>query len=122
MPGRKKMERREQALLVQEQRYRLKAAELARVGFILQGSVTERWKQCGKRGCLCQTDEKARHGPYYQWSWKSGGRTYSVHLTEDQAAVCRKWIRNNRCLENHIKQMRALSLRAARLFEINRKP
>ena len=112
--------RRKQALRSCEKSCGTVKARLAGLGFVLQGSVTERWMECGKAACSCHVDEEARHGPYYQWSWKSEGRTRSVYLDEDQAAICRRWIDNNRRLEEIVKQLRAVSLRAARLHEIAR--
>jgi hypothetical protein len=94
------------------------ARELTQIGFVLQGSVRERRMLCGKAGCRCRTDPRARHGPYYQWSWKEKGRTVSTYLTKDQADICMEWARNNRAMEKILKRLRAISLRAARLFEI----
>jgi hypothetical protein len=96
-------------------------SEIGRIGFVVQGSVTERWKKCGKPACRCHDDPNEWHGPYYQWSWKSGGRTSSVALSEEQAALCRQWVRNNRDLERIAKRLRKLSLRAARLYKISQK-
>jgi len=95
--------------------------ELASCGYLLQGSLTERWIECGKPSCHCHNDRQARHGPYFQWSWKARGRTASVYLDESQATLCKKWIQNNRRLEKTLKRMRALSLRAARSHGIPRK-
>jgi len=113
--------RREQALRRYAQEYDDLKQQLQTVGYILQGSVTERWNQCGKSWCHCHKDPKSRHGPYYQWSWKEGGKTKSVYLDADQAELCRQWIDNHRQLERLLKRMRAVSLRAARLHEIDRK-
>ena len=120
MPERRHTQRAEKLRRYGEQYEDLKR-ELTSSGYILQGSVTERWIQCGKPSCHCHADPQARHGPYYQWSWKTGGRTASVYLDETQATLCKKWIKNNRRLERTLKRMRALSLRAARLHEIVRK-
>ncbi len=67
-------------------------AELAEIGYLLQGSVTERRIPCGKVACACTTDREAWHGPYIQWSRRKGGRTVSTYLTQEQAALCRGWI------------------------------
>ena len=83
--------------------------------------VTERWIESGKLNRHCHTDRQARHGPYYQWSWRTRGRTVSVYLDDEQATLCKKRIKNNRRLESTIRRIRALSLRAARLHEIPRK-
>lgn len=92
--------------------------ELARVGFVLQGSLSERWMLCGKADCRCRHDPDARHGPYYQWGRKTRGKTVSSYLSLEQAALCKRWVSNNREMEKIIKRLRRISLRAARLFQI----
>jgi hypothetical protein len=93
-------------------------AELAEVGYLLQGSVTERRIPCGKKSCACTADVDAWHGPYIQWSLRKRGRTVSTYLSPEQAALCREWIDNSRKLEKIIIRMRKLSLRIARLYKI----
>lgn len=115
-------ERQQDALRACERDYAQTRAELTSLGFVLQGSVTERWMECGKPACQCHADKKARHGPYYQWSWKTEGRTRSVYLTAEQAAICRQWIGNHRRLERLLRKLRALSLRAGAVYDIRQKP
>lgn len=93
-------------------------AELTEIGYLLQGSVTERRIPCGKAACACTTDVSAWHGPYIQWSQRKGGRTVSTYLTQEQAALCRQWIDNNRKLQKIVGRMLKLSLRIARLYKI----
>lgn len=109
--------RRDALQKLEEQRDAL-LLELRDLGFVLQGSVTERMLPCGKAECRCTTDPTARHGPYLQWSAKRRGKTVSVYLSDHQAALCREWIGNNRRLEAILKRLRALSARAARLQKI----
>jgi len=113
--------RKEEALRRQEEKYEKAKAEIDDLGFVLQGSVVERWMECGKAACRCHKDPKARHGPYYQWSWKDGGKTHAVYLTKEQAALCKKWIRNNRRLNKIVSRLRSISLRAAWSYEIRKK-
>ncbi len=110
----------QQALQRHEQQYQRVKAEILALGYVLQGSVVERWKECGKTACRCHSDVRARHGPYYQWSWKTRGRTVSVHLDKEQAALCKRWVGNNRRLERILTRMRTLSLRVARLHRLPR--
>lgn len=114
--------RRQETLRRYEAKYDRLKAEILEIGYVLQGSLVERWMECGQAACRCQRDPEARHGPYHQWSWKRRGRTLSVYLDPEQAARCERWIRNRRRLERTLKGMRTLSLRAARLYEIAPKP
>lgn len=117
MPG-KRDARRKETLRQYEREYEELKTQLMAIGYILQGSVTERWMPCGKSECRCQNDPQARHGPYYQWSWKEHGKTKSIFLDADQVPLCKEWIGNHRETERILKRMRALSLRVARLQKI----
>jgi hypothetical protein len=110
--------RRQETLRRYEKDYDDLKARLQDIGFVLQGSVIERRMECGKPQCRCHVEPNARHGPYYQWSWKKRGKTVAVFLTSDQVQLCKEWIGNNRELERITKRMRALSFRAARLQKI----
>jgi len=102
---------------IEEQRDHLRR-ELCALGFVLQGTVSERMLPCGKVACRCTTDPAARHGPYLQWTLKRRGKTVGVYLKAEQAVICREWIGNNRRLEAIVRKLRALSMRAARLQKI----
>ena len=94
------------------------AAELSKTGFLLQGSITDRWMRCGNASCSCQRDPGARHGPYRQWTVKKQGKTVTVYLDAEQAKTCRQWIQNNKRTQNLMSQMHALTLRIAQLRDI----
>jgi hypothetical protein len=111
----------QQALSRCAQEYQRLKAQLDDLGYILQGSLRERWMTCGKAACRCADDPAARHGPYYQWSWAENGKTRSIYLDADQAERCREWIGNNRELEALLTRLRSVSLRVARLHGIARK-
>jgi len=114
----KNIDRRRRALERQLERYRALAAELPTIGYVLQGSITRRWMTCGKSACPCTDDPAARHGPYYAWTWKRGGKTVCVYLSAEQAAICAQWIKNNRRLEHIVAKLRAISRRVAQLEKI----
>lgn len=99
-----------------ERRYRALAAELAEVGFISPGSVVVRETSCGKPGCRCMGDPPRRHGPYYQWSRATAGKTLSRRLSEPEAELYRQWIANRRHLEQIITQMETLSATAGEIL------
>lgn len=99
-----------------ERRYRALAAELANVGFISPGSVAVRETSCGKAGCRCQGDPPQRHGPYYQWSRATAGKTVSRRLSEPQADLYRQWITNRRRLERIVNEMEKISAAAGEIL------
>ena len=57
-----------------------------------RGSVSQRSIKCGKPGCACNKDPKARHGPYYSLTQAVAGKTRSRFLTVEQAAVAQEQI------------------------------
>lgn len=98
-----------------ERSYRKLAGQLADIGFIAAGSVTRRGTRCGKPGCRCQADPPQLHGPYYQWTGKTAGKTVTRRLSEREAALYRDWIANDRHLRHLIAQMRQIADEAAAL-------
>jgi hypothetical protein len=98
-----------------EQRYRELAAELATIGLIHSGSVTRRYTRCATPGCKCHADPPQPHGPYYQWTAKTNGKTVTRRLTETEAKLYQEWIANDRRLRHLIQQMRQIAAKAAEL-------
>jgi hypothetical protein len=54
-----------------------KRAELYRklslVGDFRRGTVSERYRRCGKKNCACARTGHPGHGPHYQWSTTTKG-------------------------------------------------
>src|SRR5271157_5718812 len=57
-----------------------------------RGSLSERYVKCGKPGCGCAEDPKARHGPYYSLTRAVGGQTRSRFLSPEDAPLAREQI------------------------------
>jgi uncharacterized iron-regulated protein len=88
------------------ERYEKLASKIAEAGPILQGSISERVI----RGEKDQKQKPGKiYGPYYQWTFKQEGKTVTVNLSREQAKAYRKAIRNNKKLNETLKEMRALS-------------
>jgi len=68
------------------------ATELAQPQPMRRGSVSERLIKCGKAGCACARDPKARHGPYQSLTQAVGGKTRSRFLTPEQTAVAQQQV------------------------------
>jgi len=89
-----------------KKRYEGLAARLAKMGPILQGTITER--------TITKSDpddpKRTRTiGPYYQWTFKRDAKTVTVNLSASQAKTYQKAIDNNRKLEGIVQEMRTLS-------------
>lgn len=93
-------------------RYEKHAAQLAKIGFMLRGSVTQRFLPCGTPSCRCHSDPSRRHGPYWQWTSKVKGKTVSRMLTEEQARRYRQWIANWKRFEEIADALHDISAQA----------
>ena len=90
-----------------KKRYAGLTARLAKVGPVLQGSISERTIE---RPDPKQPEKKNVYGPYYQWTFKRDGKTATVNLTASQSKVYQRAIDNHRKLEEITQKMRELSL------------
>jgi hypothetical protein len=89
-----------------EKRYQRLAARLAKLGPIVQGTITER--------TITKTDpddpdRSKTIGPYYQWTFKRNAKTVTVNLSPTQAKIFKRAIENNRKLKAIIQEMRSIS-------------
>lgn len=87
-------------------------ARIRDVGFICEGTLTERWTSCGKPNCRCTGDPPQRHGPYHQLTWKERGKTVTRRLSAKQAHLYQEWVTHRRELEALLGQMRDISWEA----------
>jgi hypothetical protein len=83
-------------------RVRQLADELAHAQPMRRGSLSDRTIRCGKAGCACADNPKARHGPYHSLTQAVEGKTRSRFLTEEQAAVARQQIATGREFREHV--------------------
>ncbi len=104
-----------QRLADYEQQYRELAAQLATIGLIHAGSITRRYTRCATPGCKCRADPPQPHGPYYQWTAKTNGKTVTRRLNQTEATLYQEWIDNDRRLRHIIGQMRQIAAKATEL-------
>jgi len=102
-------------LAAYKRRYHQIAAQIAQIGFIASGSVTQRYTRCGTPTCACHADPPRRHGPYWQWTAKIDGKTVTRRLTPHQATLYKEWIANDRHLRKLTAQMREIAGKATTL-------
>ena len=99
--------KKENSTAALEKRYLRLTVRLGKLGFVLQGTITERTIM--RDDPHAPAKQKA-YGPYYQWTFKRKGRTETVNLTAIQAKTYQRAIDNHRKMEEVIEQMRALTL------------
>ena len=68
--------------------------ELASLGSLRPGSMTEQYNTCGTPGCRCKTDPSQKHGPYYQISFTRKGRSSTKFVRAPDAPAIRQELTN----------------------------
>ena len=72
-------------------------AELAALGLMHPGSISEQYNVCGTPGCRCKDPKKPqKHGPYYQLSYTWRGRSSSCFVRPGRMAGMREKVANYR--------------------------
>ena len=86
------------------------AAELARAGLALPGTLIVRSYACGKPNCRCHADPPRLHGPYAEWTRKIGGKTITRRLTPDELTDYQPLFDNAKKLRALIAELQDLTL------------
>jgi Family of unknown function (DUF6788) len=91
---------------------------LAAMQYLSSGTLLKRTKRCGNPRCRCATDPGARHGPYYEWSYKQAGKLRHLTLTPRQAELMRLAIANSRRVKKLLRAWEQQTLRLIELSEV----
>jgi hypothetical protein len=68
--------------------------ELAALGALRPGTLTQQYNVCGTAGCRCKEDPAQRHGPYHQLSYTWQGRSRSEFVRERELSLVQEQLRN----------------------------
>jgi len=68
--------------------------ELASIGELRPGSLTEQYNVCGNSNCRCKADPPQKHGPYYQLSFTRQGRGSTKFIRDADVAKIRQELDN----------------------------
>jgi hypothetical protein len=93
-------------------RFAQAAHELAQAGFILRGTILQRYTHCGSPGCACHSDPAQMHGPYWQWTSKIKGKTVTRARNEAQVRRARAWMENAKRFDRLVAELQELSAEA----------
>jgi len=86
------------------------AAQLAKVGFALPGSLTVKAYRCGKANCRCHGEPPQLHGPYAFWTRKVNNKTVTRMLNTEEVANYQPMFDNARKIRELVSQLHDLSL------------
>lgn len=82
------------------------------VGFLIKGTLLQRFKRCGSPGCACHAEPPRLHGPYWQWTNKIKGKTVTRMLDDEQASRYQQWMENAKRFDEIVEELYALSAEA----------
>lgn len=52
---------------------------------ILPGSISIAYAKCGKKNCICMTNARKIHGPYYRWTGLIDGKRTTITISKEAA-------------------------------------
>jgi hypothetical protein len=68
--------------------------DLAAMGDLRPGSLSEQYNVCGNPACRCKADPPQKHGPYYQLSYTRKGKSGTKFIREVDVATVRQEMEN----------------------------
>jgi hypothetical protein len=84
--------------------------EIAALGAVVPGTISQRSTRCAGAGCHCRADPPVLHGPYPTWTHQQDGRQITKTLSADEAERLGPAIEANRRLHELVKELEALSI------------
>lgn len=87
---------------------------IARVAFVLPGTLAQRRAHCGYAACHyhchCYAEPPKLHGPYWFWTRKVQAKTITRLLTDDPVTDYQACFDNTKTLRNLVSELEALRL------------
>jgi len=68
--------------------------ELASLGDLRIGTLSQQYSVCGSAGCRCKASPPEKHGPYYQLSYTRKGKGTTRFVRREALPTVRKQLRN----------------------------
>ncbi|MCC6133156.1 MAG: hypothetical protein IT186_24765 [Acidobacteria bacterium] len=88
-----------------EQRRAELKAKLSEVGDLRPGSLTERYRRCGKTGCHCAGMDSEGHGPSWSLTREVGGKTVTRVIPARAVAQTREQIAEHRRFRGLVREL-----------------
>ena len=82
---------------------------------VCSGTLLKRMKLCGKPGCRCAKDPRARHGPYYEWGRMKKGKLVHQMVSPEQAEILGNAIANYRKILRLLRNWETETARALKV-------
>ena len=95
--------------------------QIAAIGEIRPGALSQQYNVCGNPTCRCKADTPIKHGPYYQISFTWKGRSQSQFIRDDDVDQARQQLENYRHLRGLIEEWVTLAVDLSRLRTLQRR-
>ena len=89
--------------------------EIAALGDLHPGALSQQFNICGNPRCQCKADPAARHGPYYQLSYAWRRKSTTRFVRKEDLAEVRQQVRNYHRLRQLIDRWVTLAIVLSRL-------
>jgi uncharacterized protein YukE len=89
--------------------------EIARLGELRPGALSQQYNVCGNPKCRCKANPPMKHGPYYQLSYTWRGKSTTRFVRKENLAQVKQQVRNYRRLTKLVDRWVALSMELSRL-------
>jgi len=91
------------------QRFQALKREFQELDYFCKGTLLKRMMKCGKAQCACRQHPAKRHGPYFEWTYKTKGKTVNVKLTREVMPIFRAASHQYRKLRSLLNRLETLS-------------
>ena len=95
---------------VLERRIETIRKQIASLGELRPGSLSQQYNVCGKAICRCKSESPERHGPYYQLGWTRNGKSTTRFVRRSELATVRRQLKNYARLQSLVREWIDLSL------------
>jgi hypothetical protein len=105
-----------------EKRIQRLKQQIAELGDLRPGTLSQQYNVCGSPNCRCKADPPLKHGPYYQVSFRLQGKSSSQFVREEDLLEVQQQLENYRLLRQLVDEWITLSaeLSSLRLREKRR--
>jgi hypothetical protein len=76
-------------------------------GEMIEGSLVEHYKPCGRAACRCKTEGRL-HGPYWYISTQKGGKTSLIYVKKIDLVRARRLTQNYRRFQSNMAKLRRI--------------
>jgi hypothetical protein len=95
--------------------------QIANLGEIRPGSLSQQYNVCGNPSCRCKAPTPIKHGPYFQISFTWKGKSTSQFVRQEDVEAARLQLDNYRQLRELVEEWITLALDLSRLRTLHRR-